>query len=280
MLFTGYYEPLLDGARRPGAGYGVPIFGLPADMITVDLGSFDLRLKGRRIVGRYEEGKLVPYYTRHEIDRLGVLGGKGHEIAWVLDPVEAFFLHIQGSGRILLPDGAVMNVQYAGNNGKPYRAIGRLLVEQGRMALEDVTARNIITYLNKYPEQSEDIMDYNERYIFFREAESGPFGSIGVKLTPERSMATDAAWYPPGALAYMVTEVPSPAQDREGMVWKRTGRFVYNQDTGGGVTGPGRVDLFFGTGSPAGHLAGEMKQAGRVYFLAPRKTAAGAVERP
>jgi len=272
MLFTGYFEPVLEGSRLPGIRYTVPIFGVPGDMITVDLEAFDPQWKGRRLVGRYLEGTLVPYYTRREIDRLQVLSGKGYEIAWVRDPVEAFFLHVQGSGKILLPDGALLNVQYAGNNGRPYRSIGRFLAEQEMIALEDITARKIINYLRETVEEAETVMDYNERYVFFAEKMTGPMGSLAVLLTPERSMATDPNAYPRGALAYVETEVPSVGGDGVSTVWKPAARFVFNQDEGNGVTGPGRGDLFFGTGPRAGELAGEMKRAGKIYFLAPKKT--------
>jgi membrane-bound lytic murein transglycosylase A len=270
-LFTGYYEPVLEGSRLPGVSYTVPVFGVPADLITVDLEAFDPGLKGRKLVGRYQGGRLVPYYTRHEIDRLDSLSGKGYEIAWVRDPVEAFFLQIQGSGKIFLPDGSVLNVHYAGNNGKPYRAIGAVLVEQGKISKEDVSMDTIKTYLNDHPEEAENIIDLNERYIFFREGPGGAKGGAGVLLTPERSLATDPACYPMGALAYIETETPVPAGGGKPVEWERARRFVLNQDAGAGVKGPGRADLYFGTGPLAGDRAGWMKRSGRVYFLAPKK---------
>ncbi len=271
VLFTGYYEPVLEGSRLPGIQYSVPIFRLPGDLITVDLGEFEPRFKRRSLVGRYQDGTLVPYYTRHEIDRLEALSGRGYEIVWVRDPLEAFFLHIQGSGKILLPDGRVLNVHYAGNNGKPYRPIGRYLAEQEKIALEDISTDTIKKYMMNHPEDSEKIMDYNERYIFFAETKGGPLGSSGILLTPDRSMATDPAFYPPGALAYIETEVPVPMREGTPVTWEQANRFVFNQDAGGGVKGPGRADLFFGTGPLAGERAGEMKQGGKIYFLAPKK---------
>jgi membrane-bound lytic murein transglycosylase A len=270
-LFTGYYEPVLDGSRLPGIHYTVPIFGLPEDIITVDLGVFDSRLKGRRLVGRYKDGTLVPYYTRHEIDRLGLLSGRGYEIAWVRDPLEAFFLQIQGSGKILLPDGTVLNVHYAGNNGKPYRAIGPILAEQEKIDSENISMKSIKQYMRSNPEEIDNIMDYNERYVFFEEAQGGALGSSGVLLTPERSIATDPAYYPPGALAYIETEVPVPMDGETKVMWEKGDRFVFNQDAGGGIKGPGLADLFFGTGPLAGERAGEMKQGGKIFFLAPKK---------
>jgi len=271
VLFTGYYEPVLEGSRLPGVLCGVPIFGVPADLITVDLGAFDPRLRGQHLVGRYVDGTLVPYYTRHEIDRMESISGRGYELAWVRDPLEAFFLQIQGSGKILLPDGSVLNLGYAKNNGRPYRPIGRFLVEQKKVEMEDLSAEKIKQYIREHPGEMEQILDYNERYVFFRETTGGPLGSTGAVLTPERSMATDPSFYPPGALAYIETRVPGPVVDGVPGPWERVDRFVLNQDRGGGVQGPQRADLYFGTGPLAGLRAGEMRERGEVFFLAPKK---------
>lgn len=271
VLFTGYYEPVLYGSRLPGIDYTVPLMGMPNDLIKVELATFLPDLKGRRLVGRYQNGALVPYYSRYEIDRLGILGGRGYEIAWIQDPVEAFFLQIQGSGRIIFPDGSIRCVHYAGNNGRPYRSIGKRLIETGKIPAEEMSMRSLKDYLKKHPEEMERALDYNENYVFFEDVPLGPLGGTGILLTPERSMATDPRFYPPGALAYIETEVPVLGEDGRPREWKTVHRFVLNQDAGGAIRGPERADLFWGTGDAAGQVAGWMKQSGRLYFLAPRQ---------
>ncbi len=271
VLFTGYYEPSLPGCRLPGLECMVPIYGVPRDLVTVDLGLFRRDLKGMRIVGRYRGGRLVPYYSRHEIDRLGVLKGKGYEIAWVRDPVEAFFLHVQGSGRILLPDGEVLHVHYAASNGRPYRGIGNLLVRAGKIRKEEKSLWALKRYLKSRPGERDRLMDYNESYVFFEVVSDGPIGSLGVRLTPGRSLALDPAYYPRGALAYIETEVPVLGDDDRPVSWKRVGRFVLVQDAGGAIKGPARADLFWGHGDKAGAEAGWMNRPGKLYFLAPKE---------
>ena len=270
VLVTGYYEPVIYGSRLPGIDNKVPIYGLPRDMITADLGAFSPELKGKRIVGRYQNGTLVPYYSRYEIDRLKVLGGRGYELAWVEDPVEVFFLQIQGSGRLVMPDGSTMSLGYAGTNGMPYRSIGKLMMDMGKIPENGMSSQAVKEYLRAHPEDLESTLDYNERYVFFQQVSRGPVGSIGVVLTPERSLATDAGAYPPGALAYLETEIPVLGKDGRPVAWKKISRFVVNQDTGGAIQGPARVDLFWGSGEEVGRIAGCMKQTGRLWFLAPR----------
>ncbi len=271
VLFTGYYEPVIRGSRLPGVDSTVPIYRLPDDMISVSLGLFSAELKGRRVVGRYQDGTLIPYYSRHDIDREELLSGRGYEIAWVEDPIEAFFLHIQGSGRIILPDGSAVCVHYAGSNGRPYRSIGRYLIEEGKITAEEMSMRAIKDYLVSYPEEMDQILDYNEKYIFFVGDSTGPTGSVGVRLNAGRSIATDPAYYPRGALGYIDTEQPVLSEDGVPKEWKRVKRFVMNQDSGEAIRGPCRVDMFWGSGDEAGEVAGWMKQKGRLYFLAPRR---------
>jgi membrane-bound lytic murein transglycosylase A len=270
VQFTGYYEPVLYGSRLPGLDYTVPIYGVPKDLITADLGLFRESLKGIRIVGRYQEGKLVPYYSRHDIDRLRLLDGRGYEIAWVQDPVEAFFLHIQGSGKIILPDRSALHVHYAASNGRPYRGIGNLLVGKGEIPEEEKSLWALKKYLKSNPQQQSGIMDYNERYVFFEVVSKGPLGSLGVRLTPGRSIAMDADIYPQGALAYIETEVPVIGKDGRPVAWEEVRRFVLVQDTGGAITGPSRGDIFWGDEQEAGMQAGWMNRPGKIYFFAPR----------
>jgi membrane-bound lytic murein transglycosylase A len=270
VLVTGYYEPILNGSRLPGIGNNVPIYGLPKDLITVDSSAFVPDMGGKRLVGRYQNGSLVPYYTRYEIDNLGVLRGRGYELAWIADPLDAFFLQVQGSGRIMLPSGGQLSVGYAGNNGRAYRSIGKLLIETGKIPDSEMSMHTLKQYLRTHPEDREAVLAYNENYVFFKEVPSGPLGSTGVLLTPERSVATDPGNYPPGALAYLETEAPMVGEDGRQMGWKKVARFVLNQDAGGAIRGPGRVDLFWGSGEESGRVAGWMKKPGRLYFLAPK----------
>ncbi len=270
VRFTGYYEPVLYGSRLPGIDYTVPIYRVPADLIKVDLGLFRSSLKGIRIVGRYREGSLVPYYTRHEIDRLGLLSGRGYEIAWLQDPVDVFFLHIQGSGKIVLPDGSVLHVHYAARNGRPYRAIGKLLVGEGAIPAKEKSMWALKKYLKANPEKQAGVMDYNESYVFFEVVPQGPLGSLGVRLTPGRSIAMDPDCYPRGALAYIETEVPIMGEDDRPVSWEPVRRFVLVQDAGGAVRGPNRGDIFWGDGEDAGMQAGWMNRTGRITFFAPK----------
>ncbi|MEW6443035.1 MAG: MltA domain-containing protein [bacterium] len=271
IVFTGYYEPVLEGSLAPDPAYPVPLYRVPADMVQVDLGLFRSDLQGMRIVGRYEQGVLVPYHSRHEIDRLGRLAGKGGELIWLKDPVEAFFLHIQGSGRIVLPDGASVRVHYAGSNGRPYRSIGEFLLGAGKMQAGDLSSPALKAYLRSCPEERDLILDQNERYVFFEKAAVGPLGSLSVPLTAGRSVATDSALYPKGALALIETDLPVLDGDGRTRSWKRVRRLVLNQDTGAAIRGPARVDLFWGSGEQAGLEAGCMKRPGRLYFLAPKR---------
>jgi membrane-bound lytic murein transglycosylase A len=212
---------------------------------------------------------LVPYYSRQEIDRLGLLEGRSLEIAWVADPVEAFFLHIQGSGKILLPDGGYLRVHYAVSNGRPYRSVGRLLVDTGRISRGQASASSIMDYLKAHPEGRDPLMDYNERYVFFEETKEGPLGNLNILLTPGRSLATDQRLYPPGVLAYVETEVPVVDSNGRFVEWRSMGRFMVNQDTGAAILGPNRADIYWGSGESAGRQAGFMHSQGRLYFLAP-----------
>jgi len=270
VRFTGYYEPVLYGSRLPGLDYTVPIYRVPADLIKADLGLFRESLKGTRIVGRYREGTLVPYYTRHEIDRLDLLSGRGYEIAWLQDPVDVFFLHIQGSGQVILPDRSVLHVHYAAGNGRPYRGIGNLLVGQGAIPAEDKSMWALKKYLKSNPAEQAGIMDYNESYVFFEVVPGGPLGSLGVRLTAGRSIAMDPDCYPRGALAYVETEVPVIGEDGRPLSWEPVRRFVLVQDAGGAIRGPNRGDIFWGDDEDAGMQAGWMNRTGKIYFFAPK----------
>ena len=267
-LFTGYYEPLLRGARAPDASNRYPLYRRPPDLVSVDLGQFDPELQGRRIGGRVEKGKLVPYPDRAAIDQ-GALAGRELELLWVDDPVDRFFLEIQGSGQVRLPDSSLVRVGYADQNGRPYRAIGKDLIEQGAVPREKMSMQAIRDWLKSHPSQAPSMMANNPSYVFFTELPdlahaSGPLGAQGVPLTPGRSLAVDRKYLPLGAPLWLDTTAPYAEGDRP------LRRLVVAQDTGGALRGPVRGDVFWGAGPSAEHLAGYMKSQGRLYILLPR----------
>lgn len=270
-FFTGYYEPLLEGSRTADERFRYPLYRAPEDLITVELGLFDPELDGRRIIGRLDGRRLVPYPDRAEIDR-GALDGRALELLWVDDPVALFFLHIQGSGRVRLRDGSMVRVGYAGQNGHAYRAIGRDLIERGELAPEEVSLFTIREWLRAHPEEASRIMARNRSYVFFRELDEvaptdGPTGSMGVSLEPGRSLAVDRRFIALGVPLWLSTTVPDP----QGPVPFR--HLMVAQDTGGAIRGPLRGDIFFGSGPQAEYRAGNMKSAGRLWLLLPRALA-------
>ena len=270
MLVTGYYEPVVEASESRTSEYAVPVFGLPDDLVEVRLEAFDSRYRGERLFGRVEGRRLVPYWRRAEIDA-GRLAGRGLELAWARDPVDLFFMEIQGSGTLRFPDGREQRVGYAGANGRAYRAIGRLLIEEGRVPREAMSMQAIRAWLAANPGERQRVLQHNESFIFFRPLAGPPEGSLGRPLTPGRSVATDSRLFPPGALAFIDTE--QPERTSAGAVrWSPLARFVLNQDTGGAIRGAGRVDFFWGRGESAAFAAGLMRQPGRLYFLVPRPT--------
>jgi membrane-bound lytic murein transglycosylase A len=267
VLFTGYYEPHLQGSLVQTAEYPFPIYGRPNDLITIDLSLFHEKYAGEKIIGRFTPETVVPYYDREEIESRNVLAGKAEVLAWVGDPVDIFFLQIQGSGKVYLNNGAVLNVNYHASNGRPYRSIGKLLIDEKKIPLEEMSMQKIRQYLNDHPGDMPSVFNYNPSYVFFKTEPVGPLGSINVKLTPGRSIALDRRIFPPAALTYIETE--KPVIDGSGQIhrWMRCHRFTLNQDTGGAITGPGRADLFWGDGFYAEIAAGHLKNPGRLYFL-------------
>ncbi len=269
VLFTGYYQPEIDGSLIQTEVYRYPIYGYPADLLTAEAGQ-----NGAKALGRIDQEKFVPYYSRQEIDQLRLLQGRGLEIAWVKDPIELFFLHIQGSGLLRLPDGTTLNVGYAGQNGWPYRSIGRLLIDNGKLTKEEMSMQRLRRYLNDNPTEQNEIFAYNESYVFFRVVVNGPLGSLGVPVTPQRTIATDSRLFGKGALALIQTELPIIDSTGELSGWRPVTRFVLNQDTGGAIRGPQRADYYFGSGDQAGAFAGYMNRPGKLFFLQLKKTMA------
>ena len=272
IMFTGYYTTEVMASPVMDDVYRSPLYAPPSDLVTADLGLFRDKLKGDKISGMVADGALVPYYTRKDIDSGGALNGRGLELAYCKDPADAFFLHVQGSGVLVYPDGTRVHANYAGANGRPYRSIGRYMIDNGKAKLKQMSMDWLRKYLSANPAEAPDIMYYNESYVFFRLSDDGPFGSTGVPVTPERSIATDASFFPQGMLAFISTEAPEPVPGG-GMSWAPFTRFVMNQDTGGAIKGPGRVDVYFGQGDAAGKRAGYMVKTGRLYFLAGKRAA-------
>ena len=265
-LFTGYYEPELRGRRVLEGDDAVPLYATPPDLVTVDLGAFRESLKNERIAGRVIDGRLEPFPDRAAIEG-GALAGRGLEIAWVDDPIDAFFLHIQGSGRITLDDGSTMRVGYAGQNGHSYLAIGRELVASGELDSETVSLQTIRAWLRAHPDRAPVVMATNRSYIFFRELdEAGPVGAQGVVLTPRRSLAVDRRFLPLGAPVWLDATAPSAEAEGADVVLRQ---LMVAQDTGGAIRGPVRGDVFWGHGREAEEVAGRMKHRGRYYLLLP-----------
>ncbi len=261
-LFTGYFEIELNGALRPDKTHTIPVFRPPGDRVKVDLGAFDPKLAGKSLVGRVEGDHLKPYYTRGDIDG-GVLDGRGLELVWLTNPVDAFMLHVQGSGQINLRDGGKLRIGFAAHNGRRYKSIGRELIRRGELTPDSASWPNIRAWVRAHPDKAAGLLAVNKRYIFFQEnGGGGPLGSQGVELTPGRSLAVDTRYIPLGLPLWLDTEWP----DDSGRPLRR---LMMAQDTGAAIRGPVRGDFYWGTGDSALAYAGRMKHAGRYYLLLP-----------
>jgi len=260
MMVTGYYQPVLDGSLKKQAPYLYPLYTIPPDLvIKPSEGST------RKRIGRLEGVQFTSYWTREEIDTQDKAAGS--ELAWLKDPLDVFFLQVQGSGLIRLSDGTIRGIHFAAKNGHPYRSIGKYMVQTGRISVESASMESIRTYINNHPQERQEILFANPSYIFFNWTRThGAIGNLGRELTPGRSIATDQSCFPAGGLAFLKTRQPVI---RSGKIvnWKPIHRFVLVQDTGSAIRGPGRVDLFEGAGDQAGRVAGSMKEAGTLYFL-------------
>lgn len=273
--FTGYYETLLEGSRIQSEKYSVPLYMRPPELVMVDLGTFRSDLKGRRIAGRVEGGRLMPFADRRKIDD-GHLNGRDLELLWVDSDVDAFFLHIQGSGRVKMPDGSLMRVGYAAQNGHVYSAIGRYLIAEGEIAREDMSMQSIRAWLKANPGKATDMLQRNPSYIFFRELAdgAGPIGSAGVPLTAGYSLAVDRKHLPLHAPIWLSSSHPDPASTTAPPV--PFNRLMVAQDTGGAITGEIRGDVFWGFGDRAEEIAGRMANRGRYWLILPKALAAQA----
>ncbi len=267
ILFTGYYEPIYEGSLTPDEVFRYPLYRMPGDLVRIDLSVFNEKFKGESIIARIEGNKVVPYYSRRRIEAERVLAGKGLEVAWLKDPLDVAFLHIQGSGRLRLPDGKEFLVHYQASNGQPYRSIGRYMIEKGFVKREEMSMQAMRKYLTENPGALEEVLNYNPSYVFFEQVENGPLGNIGVLLTPGRSIALDSKIFPKGALGFIVCQKPSINDRGEIIGWNKFSRFVVNQDTGGAIKGAGRADIFWGSGPYAELTAGHLRQEGDLYIL-------------
>lgn len=269
-LVTGYYEPLLRGARKRGGPFQYPLHREPPDLLTIELGSLYPELSNMRLRGRLVGTKVVPYLSRAEMLQSGALNG--YELVWVDDPIEAFFLQVQGSGRVYLEDTKeTIRLAYANQNGHPYRSIGRYLVEKGEMTLDQASAQSIKAWYLANPGRRDELLNANPSYVFFREeklvdASAGPKGALGVPLTPARSIAVDPRFIPLGAPVFLSTTEPNSQRPLR--------RLMLAQDTGGAIRGPVRADFFWGFGKQAGEQAGRMKQRGAMWVLLPKDQSA------
>lgn len=259
--FTGYYEASLTGSRTRGGPYQTPLYAIPDDLVEVNLGRFAADLAGRTIIGQKQGKDLVPYPTREQIDVQQVLGEDARVLAWVTDPVDAHVLHIQGSGRVALPDGSVMRVGYAASNGRKFTGIGGILLREGVLPPGQGSMPHVRAWLRSHPEQARTLMARNARYIFFRELQGdGPIGGFGVPLTPLRSLAVDPAFVPLGIPVWLATRDPDG---------QSLDRLMFAQDVGAAITGAVRGDVFWGYGEDAFAKAGRMKSPGKLYMLLP-----------
>jgi membrane-bound lytic murein transglycosylase A len=257
---TGYFEPQIAGSRTRLPGYDVPIYRKPPDLVEVDPAAAQAAGTLRR--GRLENGVIVPYYERAEIED-GALAGKGLEIAWAADPIELFFLEVQGSGRLLLPDGSVMRIGYAGQNGRDYVGIGKLMKDRGLLGPGQTSMQGIVAWLRAHPEEGRAIMRENKSYIFFQELRGpGPLGALGLPVTGRATVAVDPRFVPLGAPVILSLDRPEASG-----IWVA-------QDTGGAIRGANRFDTFWGAGEDAARIAGGMQGRGRAYLLLPKGTIA------
>lgn len=265
-LFTGYFEPNLQGSLEEYGEFTVPIYNRPNDLILVTLADWDPSYRGKRIAGRIIEGRLKPYPSRSQITA-GALGEKAKPIAWTNSVIDAFFLHVQGSGRITLRDGSFLRVGYSGHNGHKYYPIGRYLLKKGELDKSEISLQSIREWLIQNPDRLKEVLNQNASYIFFRQLKGeGPIGSQGVPLTPGRSLAIDRSFLPLGAPIWVSIDF----EDERGLQFSK---MMVTQDTGGAIKGPLRGDVFWGFGKKAEKFAGPMNAKGKYYLLLPKSVA-------
>ena len=269
VLFTGYYSPVYKASLRKRADYQYPLYLKPSDLKVAELGEFDPQLKGEKIVYRIDKKRdeIVPYYARKQIVQEKMLEGKNLELVYLKDKIDRFYLMIEGSGKIMLEDGKSFWANYAASNGRPYTSLGKLLQEDGKLSAGELTMQGIKEYFAHHAHEIDHYLNQNQRFIFHRKEEDGPYGARGIKLTPLRSLAVDKSIFPMGALAYI--QYQGPRLNKVGNVEGEAeySHFVFCQDSGVAIKGPGRADLYFGEGDQALKRAERTKSLGRLYFL-------------
>jgi len=269
VLFTGYYSPVHKASLSKHADYRYPLYLEPSDLKVAELGEFDPQLTGEKIVYRIDKKReeIVPYYTRRHIVQEKVLEGKGLELVYLRSKIDRFYFMIEGSGKIVLEDGRSFWANYAASNGRPYTSLGKLLREDGKLSAGELTLQGIKEYFSHHPHEIDRYLNQNQRFIFHREEEDGPYGATGIKLTPLRSLAVDKSIFPLGALAYI--EYRAPRLNKVGNVEGEAeySHFVFCQDSGIAIKGPGRADVYFGEGDQALKRVERTKSLGRLYFL-------------
>lgn len=275
-LMTGYYEPEIRGSLSQGGIYQTPLLAKPADLMRLDLNDFDPNLGNESIRGRIEKGRFVPYPDRAAINR-GALGALARPVAWIADPVDAFFTQIQGSARIVLPNGEVLRASFAGKNGRPYTAIGKVLIERGALARENVSMQTIRDWLSANPSEVQTVLEANQSYVFFNvvplgDKKLGPTGAAGIALTPGRSLAIDRRIHALGAPIWLDAQLPGNTDPER--------RLMIAQDTGSAIRGAVRGDYFWGSGTQAGRAAGETNAEGLFVTLIPHTLASKWSETP
>lgn len=276
IMSTGYYEPVVNGSRIKTDVYSQAVYASPPDMVTIDLKSFSYKfqkgLEHNSLTGRLNGKKIVPYFVRKEIDSQNVLEGKNLELAW-LDPVDAFFIQIQGSGVIKFANGELMRIGYADQNGHPYIAVGKHLTHV--IPMNEMSMQRIRSYLKTLSKEAQqEILNVNPSYVFFKPLTTQALTYTGAEVQPGRTIATDRLLLPKGALAFLDIEEPmfESASSSVPISWERRPRLVFDQDTGGAIKGPGRVDLYYGSTDEAAQKAGVMRRLGKLFYLIPKNS--------
>jgi membrane-bound lytic murein transglycosylase A len=255
VLFTGYYTPIFEGSFQPTGRFRYALYKMPADLVKGP--------DGQTLGRREPDGTIVSYPTRADIEDSGML--RGQELVWLADPFEAYIAHVQGSARIRLPDGQIVTVGYAANNGQQYQSVSRMLIEDGRIPGDRMSLAAMIDYFKRHPDQVDLYVRRNPRYVFFQISDGPPRGSLNEPVTPWRTIATDKSIFPRACLAFIATTLPQ--MERGVLVTQPWNGFALDQDTGGAIRAAGRCDVYMGVGDEAGQLAGQTYQEGRLYYL-------------
>ncbi len=268
VLVTGYYTPILYGSNQQSERFRFPVYGRPEDLITVDLSDFS---RYGMLRGRIEGRKLVPYFTRNEIESWDA--NRRKPILFVDDKLALFFLHVQGSGVVIFEDGSRTRLNYAAGNGHTYKSLGKALIRDGMISSADMSMEAIYEYFKKHPEETDKYLQINPSFVFFETAKDGPFGSTGAVVTAGRTIAADASVFPKMGIAYLQVNIPAGRNPDGSVRLKPYNSLVFHQDAGGAINGVDHIDLYFGEGDSAGFLAGHMKERGSLYYLRPKQTA-------